>query len=76
MHSKKEGLSAKREVVHNSIKDKIQQGDSNISQKREEIKNEAHTIRQKGKERGEKGAGKAAWDKTIDTFSPFSKKEE
>lgn len=63
MDAQKDDLSVKRAVTQDIVSGKIKKGDTAILHQKQQIQNKGEQIRQKGKERGDKGAGKAAWDK-------------
>jgi hypothetical protein len=60
---RKEKLRSNRNMIKNTVNDGLQNTESNISQEKTEIKNQAHKIRQKEEKRAGKGAMRAAWDK-------------
>lgn len=75
MNAQKDDLSVKRAVMQDIVSGKIKEGDTAISQQKQQIQNTGEQIRQKGKIRSEKGAARSALSHVVDTFDPRSKKD-
>jgi hypothetical protein len=61
----KKTLQSEQRKTEGIVNDGLRNTESNISQEKMEIKNQARKIRQKEKERAVKGVARAAWDKIL-----------